>query len=235
MQVTILTAHQNLDICAHLCNFLLFRTLKKWPAKTPSDDFRLSAENDSWLVLLTYSQGSMDALSRSEIHQSEILASEICSSRGSQDGSRSQTPVSPLVLPPGVEPNCGTGDTPLNEGEFPNINHVQISSSLVDIPTPDTASVATEHLDLLDQDIGTPTPSVSDKQAEDTDSESEDDEDSLSYELQKGSRILREIMREANKSITWPFKNAVDPEAPGCSEYYQVVEKPIWLKKSKCT
>jgi hypothetical protein len=68
---------------------------------------------------------------------------------------------------------------------------------------------------------------------EDTDSGSETDDSELSYELQKGSKILKEIMKQAYKSITWPFRYAVDPDAPGCEEYYTIVEKPMWLKKSE--
>ena len=172
-----------------------------------------------------------------DVPKNESPPLEIPPDSGSRDGPLAWTPDSPQARTPLVEEpsSCSGRDTPASEGGFPNINHVLFSRGIVDTPTPDTASVATDHLDM-DQDICTPTPSVTDVRAEDTESESDDDDEgSVSYELQKGSRILKEIMREANKSITWPFKNAVDSDASGCNEYYQVVEKPIWLKKSEYT
>ncbi len=88
------------------------------------------------------------------------------------------------------------------------------------------------------------TPSVENNSREQTlemqnsDSEPEGDKpkkpcESLSYELEQGSRILREIMSEANKSVNWPFMEAVDADKMGLYDYYDRIKKPMWLKKSE--
>ncbi len=63
------------------------------------------------------------------------------------------------------------------------------------------------------------------------DSDSDTAKEPLSYELTQGYRILKQIMTEGNKSLTWPFMDAVDPNAEGCTEYYEIIKQPVWLKK----
>ena len=55
----------------------------------------------------------------------------------------------------------------------------------------------------------------------------------LSYELEQGNRILKEIMSEANKSVNWAFTEAVDAEKMGLYDYYDRIKKPMWLRKSE--
>jgi len=55
---------------------------------------------------------------------------------------------------------------------------------------------------------------------------------SMSYELQQGYRILRELMTDSNKSFVGPFLNPVDSTAAGCSDYYERIKRPMWMKKS---
>ncbi len=68
---------------------------------------------------------------------------------------------------------------------------------------------------------------------EGSESEDEKEEDQMDVGLQQGLRILKEIMSEANKSVNWPFMNAVDAEKLGLYDYYDKVKKPMWLKRSK--
>lgn len=68
-----------------------------------------------------------------------------------------------------------------------------------------------------------------------TDEGDYENEEPMSYELQQGYKILREIMGNNNRSFTWPFVNPVDAAAEGCSDYYKKVNKPMWLMKSKLT
>ena len=63
--------------------------------------------------------------------------------------------------------------------------------------------------------------------------DSEHEKAPLSYELEQGNRILREIMSEANKSVNWAFMEAVDADKMGLYDYYERIKKPMWLKKSK--
>ncbi len=63
--------------------------------------------------------------------------------------------------------------------------------------------------------------------------EDEDEKEPLSYELQQGFRILKELMSETNKSLNWPFMEPVDTEQLGLWDYYERVSRPMWLKKSK--
>ena len=60
-----------------------------------------------------------------------------------------------------------------------------------------------------------------------------DEREPLSYELEQGNRILKEIMSEANKSVNWAFMEAVDAEKMGLYDYYERIKKPMWLKKSE--
>lgn len=64
-------------------------------------------------------------------------------------------------------------------------------------------------------------------------SSSKEDEKPLSYDLQQGFKILREIMGSNNKSITWAFIHAVDRNAIGCHDYYERIKNPMWLMKSE--
>jgi hypothetical protein len=59
------------------------------------------------------------------------------------------------------------------------------------------------------------------------------DLDSMSYELQQAYRILRELMTDSNKSFVGPFLNPVDSTAPGCSDYYDKIKRPMWMKRSE--
>jgi hypothetical protein len=61
----------------------------------------------------------------------------------------------------------------------------------------------------------------------------DDDEDKepLNSELRNGLRILKEIMSDINKSVNWPFMEPVD--AKDAPEYYDRIESPMWLRKSK--
>jgi hypothetical protein len=59
------------------------------------------------------------------------------------------------------------------------------------------------------------------------------DRESMSYELQQGYRILRELMTDSNKSFVGPFLNAVDTTAVGCADYYERIKRPMWMKRSK--
>lgn len=53
----------------------------------------------------------------------------------------------------------------------------------------------------------------------------------LNEELRNGLRILKEIMSDINKSLNWPFMEAVDTvDVP---EYYDRIETPMWLRRSK--
>jgi len=54
----------------------------------------------------------------------------------------------------------------------------------------------------------------------------------MNYDLQQGYRILREIMSDTNKSVNWPFIDAIDASVRGCEDYYKRTKKPIWLWKS---
>ena len=65
------------------------------------------------------------------------------------------------------------------------------------------------------------------------DVDNEDEKEPLSYELEQGNRILKEIMSEANKSVNWAFMEAVDTEKMGLYDYYDRIKKPMWLKKSE--
>lgn len=65
------------------------------------------------------------------------------------------------------------------------------------------------------------------------DGSSKEDEKPLSYDLQQGFKILREIMGSNNKSITWAFIHAVDRNAIGCHDYYEKIKNPMWLMKSE--
>ncbi|XP_041367368.1 uncharacterized protein KIAA2026-like [Gigantopelta aegis] len=53
----------------------------------------------------------------------------------------------------------------------------------------------------------------------------------MSYELQQGERILRELMSDTNKHFNWPFIDAVDASIPELSDYYERVKSPMWLRK----
>lgn len=61
----------------------------------------------------------------------------------------------------------------------------------------------------------------------------ENEKEPLSYELQQGFRILREIMSDGNKSLNWPFMEPVDSEGMGLQDYASRIKEPMWLKKSK--
>ncbi|XP_064601292.1 uncharacterized bromodomain-containing protein 10-like [Liolophura sinensis] len=52
-------------------------------------------------------------------------------------------------------------------------------------------------------------------------------------ELQHGYRILRELMADGNKSVNWPFMDAVDSDAYGLHDYYERVKRPMWLCKMR--
>ena len=54
----------------------------------------------------------------------------------------------------------------------------------------------------------------------------------LSYELQQGLRILKELMSDSNKSVNWHFLDPVDDSHPETADYYEKIKKPIWLGKS---
>ncbi|XP_064634426.1 uncharacterized protein LOC135492146 isoform X2 [Lineus longissimus] len=55
----------------------------------------------------------------------------------------------------------------------------------------------------------------------------------MSYELQQGYRILRELLSDANKSLNFPFIEEVDVEKLGLWDYYEKIEQPMCLKKMK--
>jgi hypothetical protein len=55
----------------------------------------------------------------------------------------------------------------------------------------------------------------------------------INYELQQGYRILRELLSDANKSLNFPFIDEVDVEKLGLWDYYDKIDHPMWLKKSK--
>lgn len=59
------------------------------------------------------------------------------------------------------------------------------------------------------------------------------EESPLSYELQQGYRILRELMTDSIKSVNWPFMYRVDDSYPETHDYYERVQKPMWLMRSK--
>ncbi|XP_071100239.1 uncharacterized bromodomain-containing protein 10-like [Haliotis cracherodii] len=61
--------------------------------------------------------------------------------------------------------------------------------------------------------------------------EEEEDMEPLSFELQQGFRILRELMADANKSVTWHFLESVDASFPETHDYYDRIKSPMWLKK----
>lgn len=71
------------------------------------------------------------------------------------------------------------------------------------------------------------------RRRDEDDDECDEDMDPVTYELKIGHRILKEFLVEANKSLTWPFLNAVDPIRDGVEDYYERVTKPMWLNKSK--
>lgn len=54
----------------------------------------------------------------------------------------------------------------------------------------------------------------------------------LSYELQQGLRILKELMSDSNKSVNLHFLGPVDDGHPETADYYEKIKKPIWLGKS---
>jgi len=55
----------------------------------------------------------------------------------------------------------------------------------------------------------------------------------LSYELQQGYRILRELTCDSNKSFVGPFLNPVDSSSPDYVDYHKRIKRPVWLKQSK--
>ncbi|XP_052065701.1 uncharacterized protein KIAA2026-like [Mytilus californianus] len=55
----------------------------------------------------------------------------------------------------------------------------------------------------------------------------------LSYELQQGLRILKELMSDSNKSVNWHFLEPVDDSHPETADYYGKIKKPIWFGKMK--
>ena len=59
------------------------------------------------------------------------------------------------------------------------------------------------------------------------------DKEPLNYELEIGARILGDFMVEANKALTWPFLNKVDPFRDGVADYYNVIKHPVWFNLSK--
>jgi hypothetical protein len=58
------------------------------------------------------------------------------------------------------------------------------------------------------------------------------DVESMTYELQQGYRIFRQLLVDSNKSFVGPFLHPVDATALGCSDYYQRIKQPICLKQS---
>ena len=61
--------------------------------------------------------------------------------------------------------------------------------------------------------------------------EANEEKEPLSYELEQGYRILREIMTDSNKSVNWAFMDPVNIEESGLEDYYERIKNPIWLKK----
>lgn len=55
----------------------------------------------------------------------------------------------------------------------------------------------------------------------------------LSYELQQGLRILKELMSDSKKSVNWLFMEPVDDSHPETADYYDKIKKPIWFGKMK--
>ncbi|XP_078658496.1 uncharacterized protein LOC144903892 [Branchiostoma floridae x Branchiostoma belcheri] len=54
-----------------------------------------------------------------------------------------------------------------------------------------------------------------------------------SHELQQGYRILREIMVDHYKNISWPFVNPVDVEGENLWDYNDRIKQPMCLRKIK--
>ncbi|XP_035699448.1 uncharacterized protein LOC118432052 isoform X1 [Branchiostoma floridae] len=54
-----------------------------------------------------------------------------------------------------------------------------------------------------------------------------------SHELQQGYRILREIMVDHRKNISWPFLDPVDVEGENLWDYHDRIKQPMWLRRIK--
>ncbi|CAH1242827.1 BRD2 [Branchiostoma lanceolatum] len=54
-----------------------------------------------------------------------------------------------------------------------------------------------------------------------------------SHELQQGYRVLREIMVDHHKNISWPFLDPVDVEGENLWDYHDRIKQPMWLRKIK--
>ncbi|ELU05585.1 hypothetical protein CAPTEDRAFT_222182 [Capitella teleta] len=141
------------------------------------------------------------------------------------------------LAPSPVELSDFVVDAVETERDFPNNHNNHVVAAHEDVACISSCNdILNEHEHPDSSYSGmvyTPTPSVASRVTGDTDSGSEADDSELNYDLQKGSGILKEIMKQAHKSITWPFRNAVDENAPGCQDYYKIVEKPIWLRKMR--
>ena len=55
----------------------------------------------------------------------------------------------------------------------------------------------------------------------------------LSEELQKGMRILLDILSSLHNNTTAPFMEEVDAARDGAPDYYKVIDKPMWITKIK--
>ncbi|XP_067654927.1 uncharacterized bromodomain-containing protein 10-like [Haliotis asinina] len=73
--------------------------------------------------------------------------------------------------------------------------------------------------------------SSEEQENEEEEEEEEEDMEPLSFELQQGFRILRELMADANKSVNWHFLDSVDDSFPETHDYYDRIKSPMWLKK----
>ena len=72
------------------------------------------------------------------------------------------------------------------------------------------------------------------RQMEEMEREEKEDHGQRSVELQTGFRILKDLMADSNKNVNWPFMDPIEVSAPDLvDDYYEKIERPIWLKLSK--
>ena len=131
--------------------------------------------------------------------------------------------------------DCGSRDSFTQSDVEPSDLRKELLAALTrqqtNTPDSDLHSFATtaSFEDAYNEGLVEPVKSPKSDSSEDEENENE----SLSYELKIGLRILKEFLVEANKSLTWPFLNAVDPERDGVEDYYEKVPSPMWFNKSK--
>lgn len=74
---------------------------------------------------------------------------------------------------------------------------------------------------------------VEDKKEISVEPEKKFDIATLSYDLQNGYKILISLMGAGNRFVNKLFINPVDDNFPETAEYYNKIQNPMWMRKSK--